>query len=510
MPPEPSRYGNSDQEEEDDNHIEVEHPEEADEQERQPSERFGLRNIPRVQYSAAVKSNQFDIENPKLSHAIASDDRDHWIKAMNDEFDLIIDNDTWIDDQTSKPPPGTKILPSGVILRVKRDENGDVSRFKARVVVRGNFQNEFDDYAELYAPVACIELVRVIVTVAVHYGYSINHLDVKGAFLHALLPESDDIWVRLTKIDDIRQINGQVVKLKKSLYGLRQAPKLWYKHLATTLKKIGFRRSSYCKCLFIGGTKAKPVYIVSYVDDLLVLGPDDSLAKTKTGMSKILSVTDLGACKHFLGINIDYRQDGLLLSQSAYNKRVLATANMLDCKPVGTPLPFCHTLYRDRVPATEKVRRELALVPYRNLLGSVIYLSTRTRPDISTAISLLGKFQTDPTPSDWKALKHLLRYLKGPVDFGIFIPRQALVKGIDAYSDADWARDETSRRSRTGIVIMYHGTPVIWSSSLQQTTATSTAEAEFSALATCAKEIVWLRDILPELSIGEADSTIMH
>lgn len=141
-------------------------------------------------------------------------------------------------------------------------------------------------------------------------------------------------------------------------------------------------------------------------------------------------------------MSITGQQNGLLLSQPAYAERLLPSADMLDSKPGRTPLPLCHTSYRECGMVSDKIRKEMTMVPYRSLLGSLIYLSTGTRPDIATAVSLLGKFQCDPTPADWKALAHLLRYLQRIVLFGILIPWNAVNKGLDVYSDAVCARNE--------------------------------------------------------------------
>lgn len=183
---------------------------------------------------------------------------------------------------------------------------------------------------------------------------------------------------------------------------------------------------------------------------------------------------------------------------------------MPDCKPTDTPLPLAHTLYRDRVATSEEEQRHMATVTFRSILGSLIYLSTRTRPDISTAVSMLGKFQADPAPCDWKALKHLLRYLKGTVAYGVNLCNSNVCDGLQAYSDADWARDESARRSRSGILITYEDSPIFWISKMQAATATSTTEAEFSALGTCVREISWLRQLLTDIGSPESGHTTIY
>lgn len=504
-PAEPSRLGESSASGEDSEADPTFHDASADI--TPPSGPYQLRPRRQVDYSCTASVKIVDEpDQPKLSVALKSTQSDEWIQSINDEFDIVTKNKTWVHVGQSQQPPNAEVLPSGVVLRIKRNAHGQISRLKARLVVRGNFQEDAVDYAELYAPVACVELVRLMLAVAVQKNYTISQVDIKGAFLHAKLPENDHIWVRLPKIDGVSAANGQIVKLVKSLYGLRQAPKLWYKLLAETLSKAGFRRSKYSDCLFIGGSTSRPVYIVAYVDDLLVLGAHTTVESAKESIGKLLSVSDLGACSFFLGVKMEKRPEGLFLSQSAYATRILDAAKMSDCKPTSTPLPLAHPLYRERKPATDDERRDMSSVPYRSVLGSLIYLSTRTRPDIATAVSLLGKYQADPTPTDWKALKHLLRYIKGTVDYGIVLPSHDN-SALTAYSDADWARDESTRRSRSGILITFAGAPIVWQSKLQQATATSTAEAEFAALSTCAREVGWLRGVLAELHLQDDSPT---
>lgn len=484
-----------------------------DEQEIFPAThgQYSLRPRHRSNVSCMAKTEIVsDTDEPKLSVALRSADGDKWVQAINDEFDVIAENRTWVNKNAGNTvPSGAEVLPSGIILRIKRDSHGDVAKYKARLVVRGNLQSNETDYAALYAPVACIELVRLLLAVSVVKSFVVDQLDVKSAFLHADLPATDNIWVKLPKISGISRADGSLVKLRKSLYGLRQAPKLWYELLAKTLSLVGFSRSHCSECLFMSGSGTRPVYIVAYVDDLLVIGDKTSVKKAKNLISRHVNVTDIGPCSHFLGIKIDRRDDGLFLSQGAYTRRVLDMAKMADCKPTGTPLPLAHPLYREQAASTPSQRQEMSTVPYRQVLGSLIYLSTRTRPDIATAVSMLGKFQADPVSSDWKALKHLLRYLKGSLDYGILFPYQSDSHGLEAWSDADWARDESARRSRSGVFVAYSGCPIIWMSKMQTATATSTAEAEFGALSVAVREVVWTRNVLAEIDFPEKAETVI-
>ena len=160
-------------------------------------------------------------------------------------------------------------------------------------MARGNFQTDDFDYAELYAPVPCIEAVRVLLAIAVSKDWSTDHLDIKGAFLYFLLPESDEAWLKLPTITRVSEASGSVVKFRKSLYGLRQSLKIWYKLLAKCLKRLGLRRSMTNESLFIG-TSGPPVYLLVYVDVIMVFGNSTAVKDVKERLSSLFSTTDLG------------------------------------------------------------------------------------------------------------------------------------------------------------------------------------------------------------------------
>lgn len=487
-PARPSRYGESD--------GDADHQEETD-RTRGGDSRYSLRDNPRppVRYTnMALPKVVTTGDEPKLSVALRSTERDYWLEAIREEFDTLEENGTW--EVVENVPRNAKVLPSGIILRIKRDEDNDPARFKARLVARGNFQTILELEMDLYAPVACIEMVRLMIAVAVALRLDIHQIDVKGAFLHAQLPDGEEIFMRLPKIPGLDSVSGKLVRLIKSLYGLRQAPRLWYQCFAEAVLGLGFKRAESSFCLFVKETPTGAIYVIVYVDDILIIGKPDGIRETKDEFKKLFTVTDLGVCHYFLGMKLDYSTDGLLLSQSGYTERVIEAANMVQCKPARTPLPLSHPLYEKREPTTDSEKMEMQDIPYRNLLGKLLYLANRTRPDLAVAVSLLAKFQNDPAPRHWKALKHVVRYLKGTPRYGLIFPSGGSTKDLVVHCDADWGRDLEKRRSRTGYVIYYESAPVLWKSKLQTATATSTCEAEFAALSDCVRDIGWMRRIL--------------
>jgi len=238
-----------------------------------------------------------------------------------------------------------------------------------------------------------------------------------------------------------------------------------------------------------------------YVDDILLIGDENQLEMVISKLEELFTITNLGRPRYFLGVKIEFRTDGIFLSQSSYTQKIIEMANMCDAKPTLYPLPLSHPLYEEVKDLSTNDTQAMKMVPFRKVLGALLFLSTRTRPDISTAVSMIAKFQSNPSPSHWKMLKHVVKYLIGTKEFGILLPSQSTDVEVLSWSDADWARDLSKRRSRTCLLITINNGPIIWTSKLQSTTAQSTAEAEFIALSSAVKEIKWLRSILIEISV---------
>ena len=200
-----------------------------------------------------------------------------------------------------------------------------------------------------------------------------DHLDVKGAFLYACLEKSSPAtYVVLLNSSDIPHASGQVLRLEKSLYGLRQAPKLWYQHLARTLETIIFNRFRSSDCLFISSDPKRPVYLLVYVDDIMVVGPKPSFLAVKKNLSSIFKTINLGMCTHFLGIKRERRTSGLILTQRPYVENITTLEGLQKAKPMVVPLPLSHTLYEVMCERSEAERADMESVSYRQVLGTVL------------------------------------------------------------------------------------------------------------------------------------------
>lgn len=164
------------------------------------------------------------------------------------------------------------------------------------------------------------------------------------------------------------------------------------------------------------------------------------VTRVKEDLAKRFTTSDLGKCTHFLGLKVDRKADGMFISQSAYAEKIVETAGMEESKPVSCPLPLSHPLYEDREEPSVEEKTFMRREPYRKILGSLLFLTTRNRPDIMAAVSMLAKFQSDPSVKHWKSLKTVVRYVYVTKEYGEFLPSDKKLK-LSGWSDADWARD---------------------------------------------------------------------
>ncbi|XP_015168566.1 uncharacterized mitochondrial protein AtMg00810-like [Solanum tuberosum] len=236
--------------------------------------------------------------------------------------------------------------------------------------------------------------------------------------------------------------------------------------------------------------------------DMLVTGSKiELIQRFKDEMEKIFEMTDLGVMKYFLGMEVLQSSDGIFICQQKYISDILNRFKMQDCKPVSTPISTGVKLGKDE--DSEKVDNSM----YRSLIGSLLYL-TASRPDILFVVSLLSRFMHSPRDTHFTAAKRVLRYIKGTSKFGIFFPTSAEVTmNLIGYSDSDWGGGVDDSRSTSGYLFCLGTSCFSWSSRKQETTAQSTAEAEYIAAASAVNQAIWLRKMLKDLGYEQTEAT---
>ncbi|GJT90366.1 ribonuclease H-like domain-containing protein [Tanacetum coccineum] len=418
----------------------------------------------------------------------------NWQNAMRDEYHALIKNKTW----TLVPrPPDTNIVRCMWLFRHKYLADGTLSRYKARLVANGSTQLEGVDVDETFSPVVKPGTIRTVLSLAASRHWPIHQLDVKNAFLHGDLSETVYMHQPPGFRDSVHP--DYVCLLQRSLYGLKQAPRAWFQRFASYITRVGFSHSRCDSSLFIYRQGTDTAYLLLYVDDIVLIASFESLLQQIIrSLHQEFAMTDLGPLNYFLGIYVTRDSLGLFLSQKKYVVEILDRAHMVNCNPSRTPIDTESKLGSDGDPVSDPTL-------YRSLAGSLQYL-TFTRPDISYAVQQVCLYMHDPREPHFSALKRILRYVRGTLDYGLQLFSSSTTNLV-AYSDADWAGCPTTRRSTSGYCV-FLGNNLL--SKRQPTLSRSSAEAEYRGVANAVAETCWLQNILRELHTPLSSATLVY
>lgn len=422
-------------------------------------------------------------EPSTFEEAMSSPDSDKWKEAVTKELNELRENNTWI--EVEKPKDENNIVTSKWIFKKKFNGNNIV--FKARLVARGFQQKDNFDFVDLYAPVAKLQTLRVLLAVAVQKELKIHQMDVIGAFLHGDIDEC--VYMKVP--EGLKCREGNMLKLQKSIYGLKKSPKYWNDKLNHFFIEEGFSRSQSDMCLYTkDGT-----YILVYVDDILIFSSSETdIVDVKSKLKKEFKMKDLNEVSKFLGMEIIQKQNQIVINQSQYMENLLKKYNMQDCKPVSTPID------PNYVHEGEADMKYESLC--RSVIGGLLYLSLCSRPDISIAIGILSRHQHVSNEYLWKALKRVLRYIKGTLTSSLVFSKNEIVPVLEGFADADWAGDKETRKSTSGFLFKLYGCSVVWCTKRQASVSLSTAEAEYIALSEAIRELLWIVQILKDLNVN--------
>ncbi|SGZ30843.1 BQ5605_C046g12242 [Microbotryum silenes-dioicae] len=431
--------------------------------------------------------------------AMSSDEHNIWVEAAAAEFTAMRDDfKVFTIEPRSSVPPGATIVTSKFVWKTKRNASGDVTGRKARLVAQGNRQRNGIDFSETFAPVARFSSIRCLLALAAANGYHVHQADIDKAYLHGELDH--DIWMTTLRGFDFP--SDKVLRLRRSIYGLKQAGRIWNRHIDTSLKNLGYKATGTDHCIYSRiDDRQRPHYIALYVDDLLIVSPHlDEIERVICGLEQRYGVKRLGPAEYILGIQIRRLDDGsIALSQERYIMDVLARFHF-DTTTRGTTVPMTPGLSLTAIPGqgTERIRSW-----YLQAIGSLLYISLGTRPDIAFAVSYLSRFANNPGRRHWIAVKHVLRYLRATYrDELLYARGPAKVTGVVGYSDANWGACVDTSISTMGYVFYLAGAAVSWSSKRQTRVADSTTDAEYLALSHAGKEAIYLTQLLSELHVS--------
>lgn len=339
-----------------------------------------------------------EAEEPALFNEAEQHQR--WHSTMLEEIAAIEENKTW---RLVDLPRGHHAIGLKWVFKVKKDARGEVTKFKARLVAKGYVQQPGVDFNEVFAPMARLESVRMLLALAAQAGWSVHYMDVKSAFLNGELTE--EVYVVQPPGFVVEGHEHQVLKLDKALYGLRQAPRAWNAKLDASLTSLGFRRCDFEHAVYAQGQRTHRLLVGVYVDDLIITGSDVvEIDRFKAEMKSLFRMSDLGLLCFYLGIEVEQVAGSTRLTQSAFARRILEKAGMQDCNACAMPMEQRLKLskHSDAPPVDS--------TGYRSIVGSLRYL-VHTRLDIVFAVGYVSRFMEAPTAEHEAAVKRILRYI---------------------------------------------------------------------------------------------------
>lgn len=439
--------------------------------------------------SYEVKCDDEVFEPRTYKEAITCKYSEKWKEAMKEELESIEANETW---ELTYLPSGRSAIGSKWVFKIKQDENGNVVRRKARLVAQGFSQQYGVDYDEVFAPVVRNSTFRLMLSEAGVQGYKVKQYDIKSAFLNGNLDE--EIYM---KQPAGFSVGDKVYKLKKSLYGLKQAARVWNQTLHEKLMANGCIQSETDKCLYFLKKDDKKLQLLVHVDDILVSYNDDELMEgLMSNIGKSFEMKDLGQVSQFLEISVTRSNEGNFeISQPKYIEKIIKETGQRDAKEASYPLDTGYW----KLGSEEKVLNSNE--EFRKIIGMLLYLATNSRPDISASVSILSQRVMNPRETDLNEAKRVVRYLKGTKDLKLKLSSSEQCEKIFAYSDANWAEDRTDRKSNSGYLCKVNGGTISWSCRKQDLVALSSTEAEYVALSETSKELCWLQRIAKEMEI---------
>ena len=421
--------------------------------------------------------------------AIASSKARQWTNAMREEMQSLEENETF---SLTQLPPGKQTVGGRWVFALKTEIDGS-DKYKARFVAKGYSQKPGTDYEETFSPTADMSSVRVVMQKAVQDNLVLHQMDVKTAYLHA--PIDREIYMEQPEGYEKKSKTGEklVCKLQKSLYGLKQSGRNWNAMLHTCLIENDFVQNPADTCVYTKEKHNEKVILIIWVDDLIIAASNENVLKNVKGiLTERFKMKDLGKLRYFLGIDFKQEDGVVKMSQERYVSKILDRFGMQDCKARETPC-------EPKLEYTEDAEKMKDPRKYREAVGSLIYLSTCTRPDITFVVSKLSQHFAEPTVEHWNTIKQVFRYLKGTTEQGLCFRRNDTEKlGLRVYCDADWASDSADRRSTSGYCVsLNEGSSLIsWKTRKQRTVALSTCEAEYMSLASAVQECIYLEQLL--------------
>ncbi|CAI7878322.1 unnamed protein product [Closterium sp. NIES-54] len=455
------------------------------------------------------------VPEPKtLAEALSGPDAEKWKQSVKEEYDSLLENETW---ELCELPLGKNAISSKLIFRHKYGPDGELTRYKSRLVAKGFQQTKGKDFDEIFAPVGKGTTLRVMLGMAANCGWRIKQMDITTAFLNGIILEE----LYMQQPEGLDDGSGRVCWLKKAIYGLKQAPRAWYHKLEETLLAGGFKKSGCDHSLFLLQEKEQFLMPLVYVDDILLFCKSSAMIERVEEMLEMqFKCSKMGDVKYYLGMHVERDLDKGVsrLHQRKYCEGLAEKYGLQDGGKPATPLPSGFTV---EPCADEEVVGESDRKLFHSMVGALNYAANHIRPDIAFATSRLASVVSRASHEQLEAAKRLVRYVSATTSVGLEYSavRQRQQRGaadlgkgemlLTCYTDASFNSVKADGTSIGGYVCLFGGGAVSWCSKKQNEVGLSSCETEYMALHHGAKEVVWLRRLLVEIGVCQKEPTVI-
>ena len=432
-----------------------------------------------------------------LKQAFASVDARHWRFATGAEFEQLEAAHTW---ELVSASEAKNVISGKWVFRIKKGPTGEIVRYKARWVARGFSQKHGVDFTEIFAPTIRYSSLRMLLALANYHNLNIYGLDVSNAFARSDITDHDLFVKQPTGYEKLdSEGRPYVCKLKKGLYGTKQAARLWNIKFRNFLLQRGWRQYESDPCLFSRHTSRHGHEIIGvYVDDIChVCASPKAHTALLTACNSVFPTTSQGELTWILGMHIKRNRHTRTLSlDQSQSIHDFLVASKFDFASSSAPTPM-HEKWR--YGSEPPIDDEAIISQYRSQVGSLNFFATTVRADIAFSVHALCRYLTRPNSQCLLAVQRLQSYLSGTLALGlVYQPSADQDLSFEAYCDANWGSDE-SPKSVSGSVIFFAGGPIDWSSKLQSVVALSSAESEHISAFNASRSIVYYRQFLEEL-----------
>ena len=461
--------------------------------------------------SSGSSEPEFDNnDDPSWPAAMRSPEREYWIAGARDELRSLAELKVFALIPRSKIPRGRRPLQGKLVCKRKRDNAGNVVRYKVRYVAKGYTQRYGVDYDKTMAPTARLESFRILMHLAASLDWDIQHIDIKTAFLHGVLPEDETAYLEQPKGFEENGKEDWVMELKKSIYGMKQAGRIWNQTFHDSVTEWGFEQMAKDPCVYRRKTTTGTVIFGVHVDDIYSIAhPPEENKRFKAELRTKWEISDLGPVKYALRIAIerDRESRSIHLSQTAFIDRLVTRFNLAEANPVDSPMVQGLQIRRPdkTVPPDPELVDWISKTPYRELVGSLNYIAVASRPDISFAVGRLASVLDCYRPEHWAAGLRVLRYLKGTRSLRLTLGGP-VTTDLSGFADSDYANCQDTSRSVGGYCFSLGSGMVSWRSKKQTHAGDSSCYAEYIALHGASQEAIFLRELLQGLEFLKSDS----